>query len=106
VEDAEAFSNSPGRYLDGAAALLDPTLQEDYGFPANANYPYVTIKKDDGGPWQQKKDCMLESLQALVEKMNSMRLTEEPPFVLVDLENDPTAHVSALGKKDLDGLRR
>ena len=103
-QDAEALMASPDKFPDGANSLLDPTLQESYPFPTGTSYPYISVESAQGEDWEWETSTMAKGLSNLVDGMNRLRKPGEPPFVLVDLEDDPARYLDQLDRPDRDTL--
>ncbi|HKP59312.1 MAG TPA: hypothetical protein VJV78_21460 [Polyangiales bacterium] len=99
--DAEAFARDPGAYNDDLDKLLSPTLQEDSDFPTRTKYPFVDISKEDAPAFDSWSDeQILELAPQLVDRMNAQRKPTDPPFLLVDMEDDATKYLSRLSEDD------
>lgn len=103
LEDAALFRDARDSFPDGPAALLVPTLQEDYGFPSENTFPYV---EPDVRPWTGRTVVDVEKAAVeLVTAINSLRSPSDPPCVLVDLDASPVKYVELLESEDRAKLR-
>lgn len=101
--DAEAFIKDPAAYADGPNALLQPTLQEDYDFPTKTSYPFVEIRDDAiSADWDEAS--MMDRSLKLVDELNALRSPGDPPFLLVDMENEGTRYLDHLPRADRERL--
>ncbi|RYZ08194.1 MAG: hypothetical protein EOO73_09020 [Myxococcales bacterium] len=103
--DAEAFVLQPSRFESEHNALWNPTLQQDSGFPANAQYPFAALGADEVRLEGSAAEVE-QHLRALMDQLNARRAPSEPPFLLLDLAGDCTDYVGRLSASDRLRLAR